>query len=461
MLRRMKPDTQTLTGFIPAGREKFYHDLPFTMPPGVTRLDVRYDYSDAIGSDPHLTGGNTVDIGLFDWRGDAGFRGWSGSARTEFYVTPTDATPGYLPGLMSPGRWHVCLGLYKVAPNGCHYTVELRFEFGETAIRDFPPMLTLDSPNFQPTPHADGWYKGELHCHTVHSDGDSRPADVIAAAEALGLDFLAITDHNNVTHLVEQAALGVQNLILIPGFEVTTYRGHWNVWGADQWIDFRVITPDDMQRRLDFARAHAALTSCNHPRPFGPPFEFEEVRGYQCVEVWNGDWRLFNQASLEFWERRLRRGERLSAVGGSDMHHLHTDQAARIGTPTMWIYCPGDPTASGLLAGVRAGHAFISDAPDGAQLYLSSGEANMGDTVTKTEGDLIDFQARVISGAGLELQLVGAGGVLYSELLAHDDQTVRVALFVAQTPYVRAQVIDRDPDGDPVMRALSNPIYLE
>ncbi len=35
-----------------------------------------------------------------------------------------------------------------------------------------------------------------MHNHTYHSDGDSDPLDVVRAAEALGLDFLAITDHN-------------------------------------------------------------------------------------------------------------------------------------------------------------------------------------------------------------------------------------------------------------------------
>src|SRR5262249_40966464 len=156
----------------------------------------------------------------------------------------------------------------------------------------------------QPKAHADGWYKGELHCHTVHSDGDSTAAEVIAAAEALGLDFLAITDHNNVTHLMELAALGAQQIILIPGYEVTTYRGHWNVWAPDTWVDFRVMSPDDMQQALDFARQHVLVASCNHPRPYGPPWEYAGVEGYHCVEVWNGLWVFGNSIALDFWEER-------------------------------------------------------------------------------------------------------------------------------------------------------------
>jgi hypothetical protein len=409
--------THTIKGYEPPGDEKFYRHLRFEMPPGVTRLDVRYEYSDAIGSDPHLTGGNTVDIGLFDWRGSeflkTGFRGWTGSARDHFYITPTGATPGYIHGPLTPGTWYICLGFYKVGPNGCHYTVTIHFEFGEGQVSEFPAMLTLNSPNAQPVPHPSAWYKGELHCHSVHSDGDSTPPEIIARAETLGLDFLAITDHNNLTHLMELQSLGPQNLILIPGCEVTTFKGHWNVWGLEEWVDFRVTTPELMAQAIRFAVQRGYLTSCNHPRPYGPPWDYEDVQGYHCVEVWNGPWWLANHVSLEFWEKRLRAGQRLVAVGGSDMHRMHTDHHAHLGTPTTWIHCPGEPTSEKLLRGLRAGHAFITHAPDGPQLYLFSGDAMMGDTIPRPADGNLSVQLRVMDGENTTLQLCTADGVIY------------------------------------------------
>ncbi len=459
----MTRETITIEDFVPAGREKFYRGVPFTMPPGVARLEVRYRYSEQISSDPTLSGGNTVDLGLFDWRGDnfpaAGFRGWSGSERSEFFVTPTDATPGYMPGPLTPGTWHVSLGFYKVGPNGCHYTVEVTFEYGEATVTNFPPMLTLDSPNYQPTLHPDGWYKGELHCHTIHSDGDSTAAAVIAEAEAMGLDFLAITDHNNVTHLMELAALGPQQIILIPGYEVTTYRGHWNVWGADSWVDFRVESPEDMQHAIDFARQHVFLVSLNHPRPYGPPWEYPEVRGNQCVEVWNGSWFFFNETALNFWEDRIRQGERLVAVGGSDMHRLHDEHGGKLAVPTMWIYCPGNPTSKGILEGLKSGHAFISDGVDGPKLYLSCGSAMMGDVIQKPESGSANFDVHAVDGAGLELQIIGASGVVQKLAVEEADQTFTCTVPVKDTPYIRAQLIVRDEDL--VVRALTNPIYVK
>src|SRR3989442_13147225 len=41
------------------------------------------------------------------------------------------------------------------------------------------------------------WLRGNLHAHTTFSDGVKEPAQLIAEYEALGYDFLAITDHEN------------------------------------------------------------------------------------------------------------------------------------------------------------------------------------------------------------------------------------------------------------------------
>ena len=95
---------------------------------------------------------------------------------------------------------------------------------------------------------------------------------------------------------------------------MTTYKGHWNVWGDRGWVDFRTLTPELMAEAIRVARARGYLTSCNHPRPYGPPWEFAEVTGSHCLEVWNGPWAVFNSVSLAYYERRLNAGERLVAV---------------------------------------------------------------------------------------------------------------------------------------------------
>jgi len=82
-------------------RRQRYLYLPFEVPPGTARISVSYEFSEPVTAPLGLGPGNTVDIGIFDPRGldfpeAPGFRGWSGSARRQFFITPQEATPGYI-----------------------------------------------------------------------------------------------------------------------------------------------------------------------------------------------------------------------------------------------------------------------------------------------------------------------------------------------------------------------------
>jgi hypothetical protein len=456
----IEPRTIRLEGQIMPNQALRYVHLPFDVPPGIGRMEVEYDYDSAIGSDPGLAGGNTLDMGIFDPRGidflKAGYRGWSGSARSHFFIGTTTATPGYMPGPIQPGTWHICLGPYKVAPKGCPYRVSIRLfpDEQEAAIR-FPPRLTID-PVKRATPSADGWYKGELHCHTVNSDGDSTVAEIVQQAEALGLDFLAITDHNNLTHQVDLARVQ-SRLLLIPGLEVTTYYGHWNIWGEGDWIDFRVQTADDLTRAIAEANRQGYLVSCNHPRPMGPEWAFAAVGGYACVEVWNGPWKLLNTACLTFWEARLADGERLSAVGGSDHHFSHQDHIARLGHPTTFIYAPQAPTTRDVLSAIRSGRVCVSESPQGPRVWVSVSGAQMGDQVPRPLTDRVRLDVTVADGEGAVLEIIGASGLLERLPVTGPMATFTLSLSLNQSPYIRAQVVDMQRFNP---RAISNPIYF-
>lgn len=95
-----------------------YCYVPFDVPAGIVRIDVRYEYSHPRHHGDFEGVGNTIDLGLFDPRGHAfgngaGFRGWSGSDRAQISLgeSAADTTPGYLAGPIPAGRWHVILGL--------------------------------------------------------------------------------------------------------------------------------------------------------------------------------------------------------------------------------------------------------------------------------------------------------------------------------------------------------------
>lgn len=450
-------------GTLVPAQEKTYVHLPFDVPEAATRIQVEYSYSDRIGSDPMLGGGNTVDLGVFDARGidflTAGFRGWSGSERSSFFITETDATPGYLAGPLTPGRWHILLGLYKIFSKGCSYRVTITLTTSTPSSGAINPLPVGDLPSSPPRAPFAPWLRGELHCHSWHSDGDRSPGDVVKLARERGLDFLAISDHNNTGSQRELVNLRDPGLILIRGVEVTTFKGHFGVWGIPDWVDFRVQSPEQMAAALHFASQRGALTSCNHPKPFGPPWDYDSVTGFHCVEVWNGPWTPFNQAALNYWVRLLATGRRIPAVGGSDWHrqkHLDETPPRAPGTPTTWVYVQGEQNASAILNAIRHGHLVLSEEPNGALLDLRAGEAMVGDVSARPLDGKFSVQIHCQRGEGNVLHLLDQQGTLFEQKVIGADETISTELAVGNSLYVRAEL--RSPsDG---CKSLTNPIYL-
>nr|MBP9947957.1 PHP domain-containing protein [Vicinamibacteria bacterium] len=76
------------------------------------------------------------------------------------------------------------------------------------------------------TPPSDGYTRvaGIIHVHTTLSDGGGTPDEVIRAAQAAGLGFLVITDHNNAAAKSFEGYHG--GVLVIVGSELSTTAGH-------------------------------------------------------------------------------------------------------------------------------------------------------------------------------------------------------------------------------------------
>jgi hypothetical protein len=437
--------------------------LPFAVPAGTQRIEVRYTFDRDVG--------NILDLGMFDPRGAdfmqaEGFRGWSGSDRDHVILTAASATPGYLPGPLMPGIWQVILGLYKIAPGGCAYRVDI-------ALADVPGELPGPPlPEERPTVRrrsGPAWFKGDWQSHTYHSDGGATVAELGEVARRRGLDFVAVTDHNTVSHHPYLRAHNDPNLLLIPGQEVTTYYGHANVWGLDRWLDFRCRSDADIARVIAEVHRRGLLFSVNHPKPDGPAWEYGSDLPVDCMEVWQGLWPAGNEASLALWERLLRQGRRIVAVGGSDKHQESLGGSPRnpwlLGQPTTFVYAEA-LTSEAILAGVRAGHVFISADVAMPRLFLTASlgdrTAMMGDQLAGHEPAVVRCQ--VTEGRGTMLRLVGAQGQLSWQPISDDDVTMELSVNLAEQQYVRAEVRSGpfgsgELPGEPTALALSNPIF--
>ena len=334
-----------------------WHYLPVEVAPGTAALRVELEYERA---------GAVLDLGCL---GPSGFRGWSGGARESFVIAAEAATPGYLPGEIEPGLWQVVIGLHLVPADGVRYRVTVEPSAGPAADHAMvsAPPVPAARPARRELPAAPGrrWLAGDLHAHTVHSDGVMTVPELACFAISRGLDFIAVTDHNTVSHHAElPAAARRYGVTLLPGQEVTTDRGHAGVLGDTGWIDFR----RDADDWLEAAERGGGLMSVNHPIA-GPVSWLHRMRRHPpLVEVWHWSWLDLSWTTpLAWWQAW---DPAAIPVGGSDWHRQGSD--APPGTPTTWVES-ADPGAGAILDGLRAGRVAISAERDGPVLLRHDG----------------------------------------------------------------------------------------
>jgi hypothetical protein len=337
-----------------------WHYLPVEVPPGTCalRVELDYDRSSAV-----------LDLGC---AGPAGFRGWSGGARQSFVITAEDATPGYLPGDLEPGPWQVVIGIYRLPLDGIEYSLTAEVASGRGQLmperRPEPPPPLSDRPARRELPARPGhrWLAGDLHTHTVHSDGAQTVPELARFAALQGLDFLAITDHNTVSHHAElPAAAARYGITLVPGQEITTEDGHAGALGDVGWIDFR--EPADSW--LEATEQAGGLLSVNHPIGGHVSWTIPMLRRPPLAEVWHWSWLDPHWTTpLAWW---LAWDPTALPVGGSDWHRPGSD--ARPGSPTTWVECAGDGPDE-VLDALRSGRSAISAQRGGPVLLRMDGE---------------------------------------------------------------------------------------
>jgi hypothetical protein len=446
---------QTLQGRVGPGDPDWVY-VPVELPPATARLTVRLGYDRSLG---------VIDLGLF---GPADrFRGWSGGARSAFTVAAGDATPGYLAGPLPPGTWQVVLGPYRVPGEGLPWRLEV-----EASAAAEPPAGVV-SPLAGELPPAGqsgeaprvlrgepGWYRGDLHVHTLYSDGAFTPAEAVELARSAGLDFLVSSEHNTSAGHQAFASQQRPDLLLVPGEEVTTRAGHAGAAGLrpGRWVDWRFRPEDGVLPRIAAElRAEGALLQANHPfsaaRGASWRFGWEAV---EAVEVWNGsETGAVNDRAVALWDRLLRAGQRLVATGGSDAHR----PPDRVGHPQTVVRAERLAVAE-VVAGLRAGRCWLARS---AQVRLdftaTAGDrrADVGERLGGRQGEAVGVRLRVTGATGAVASLHGRDGTVHAAGLGPGASgTLEFRTVLGATPWLRAEV--RQPDG--ALVALTNPIWL-
>lgn len=122
----------------------------------------------------------------------------------------------------------------------------------------------------------------DLHTHTTASDGSVPPAQLVAQAKALGLEALAVTDHDTTAGLDEALAAGRDSgLEVIAGVEISVAGpngGSLHMVGL--FVDHRAPALAEGLARLQQARAQRNPKIVANFRELGIDLTLEEVRGF-------------------------------------------------------------------------------------------------------------------------------------------------------------------------------------
>ncbi|MFZ4067468.1 MAG: CehA/McbA family metallohydrolase, partial [Phenylobacterium sp.] len=382
-----------LSGVITRENHETYVEAPFAVPEDTERLTVTFEYD--------RENRTVIDLGIRD---PNGFRGWSGGNRSTFTLATSDATSAYIPGRIPPGEWRLILGVPNIRKG-----VEARWR---ATVRFDPAGAASPRSAFQdgPVRTGPGWYRGDLHTHSGHSDGSCAslsgrrvPCPVfrtLEAARTAGLDFIALTEHNSTSVYPELRALQAyyDTLLVLPGREVTTFQGHANVFGVTSPLPFQLGSPraPTLDAVLDAVASEGGIVSINHPgMPSGElcmgcgwVAPLPDCSRITAVEIANGGGlRTMGSAEgplsgLPFWEALLDRGCRVTGIAGSDNHDPDAKDGGQspVGRPATVVYAP-ELSQPAILEGLRRGRVFVDiGAPAGASvdLTVSSGKAKAG-----------------------------------------------------------------------------------
>ena len=286
------------------------------------------------------------------------------------------------------------------------------------------------------------WYKGNTHTHTLNSDGDSTPDDVVRWYREHGYQFLVLTDHNFVTSVAGLNALhgADERFLVIRGEEVSDrYEDKsLHINGLD--VNAEVAPQggssvvDVLQRNVDAIRRANGIPHINHPsfRWSITAQELQRVRNNRLFEIFNGHPQVNNVGGggvpglEEVWDAILTDGTLLYGIAVDDAHIFKA---------------PGNPDVAGPGRGwvaVRAPRLEARALLDGLErgdFYASTG-VELSDYHATTRQMTVTVKATAFS--KYRIQFIGKGGRVLNEV-AEPTATYEIR---GNEGYVRARVVE-------------------
>ena len=286
------------------------------------------------------------------------------------------------------------------------------------------------------------YYKGNLHTHTLNSDGDSTPDDVVRWYREHQYNFVTLTDHNYLTSVDGLNALhgADEQFLVMKGEEVTDrFAGkpiHIN--GLDP---ISLIKPtggssvvDMVQKMVDAIRAARGVPSVNHPN-YGWAISADELAQLQrtrLFEVFNGHPLVNNIGGggvpglEDVWDRMLSSGKMLYGIAVDDAHYFKRPEDKTAPRPGQgWVY----------VRAPRLESRALVEALERGDFYSSTGVELQSVTATATS---LTIAIKTETQSKYRIQFIGKQGAILREALT----SPATYPFKGDESYVRAKVIE-------------------
>ncbi len=285
------------------------------------------------------------------------------------------------------------------------------------------------------------WYKGNLHTHTINSDGDSSPDVVARWYKEHRYQFLALTDHNYFTDPGPLDAFFGANerFLLISGEEVTSrYESrpvHVNAFQITKTIAPKSGSSvlETVQRNVDAIREAGGMPSLNHPnfRWGVSTDDLKSISGLKLFEVFNGhpttnDLGDMDHLGLEaMWDVVLTAGRQVYGIAVDDAHAFKTFSPGLSNPGRGWVSVQApDLSEATIMRAIDAGNFYSSTGVEIEKMVRSDNRIE----IAIDKKDSVGYTTEFIGGGGRILERTGANPASFAK--------------PAGEPYLRAVVTD-------------------
>ena len=288
-------------------------------------------------------------------------------------------------------------------------------------------------------------YVGNLHIHSLHSDGGGTVPEIAGKAGVAGLDFICLNDHDfliDTLQLHEEGFYG--DVLVLVGLEIGERYHHYLAFDLKEMMRGHNLGPQEVIDRVNGQKGFGFLA---HPFEKGMPFTERSlaytwndlsVTGYTGICIWNfsSRWKegiktalhgifhlLFkrqalkgpNRETLVFWDGLCRKG-RVPAIGGSDAH----------GSMFKWGLLNFRPLSYDVLLKSINVHILLNQ-----KMSKDSEKAKKEVYAAMKEGRLYIAHDEICPAKGFRFDFVSDDG---SDLMMGEEEVFREGEFVVELP---------------------------